>query len=148
VSYVVPLYAGRNDTLISKDAWSIWNLCLLLARRAELQLRLGDPIRMQTLLRDLRQHRLPVVRGHLGVRTESVEIRTAVRGASIAHPLEGRPVPADVLVDRDGAVSKIVACLAATPYSSGPKVVSKHVEEVLDAEFFNIGPGPFAALVS
>ena len=21
------LYARRNDTLISKDAWSIWNLC-------------------------------------------------------------------------------------------------------------------------
>ena len=24
-SYVVPLYARRNDTSTSKDAWSIWN---------------------------------------------------------------------------------------------------------------------------
>jgi hypothetical protein len=148
VSYVVPLYARRNDTLISKDAWSIWNLCLLLAKRPQLQLRLGDPIRMQKLLRDLREHRLPVVHGHLGVRTESVEIRTAMKGASIVHPLGGRPVPGDVLVDRDEAVSKIVARLATTPYSRGPKVVTKHVEEVLDAEYFNVEPWPFAALVS
>ena len=61
-SYVVPLYARRNDTLISKDAWSIWNLCLLLAQRPELQLRLGERIRMENLLRDLKQRRLPVVR--------------------------------------------------------------------------------------
>ena len=81
-SYVVPLYARRNDALIYKDAWSIWNLCLLLAQRPELQLRLGEPIRMENLLRDLKQHRLPVVHAHLTVRTESVEIRTAMRGAT------------------------------------------------------------------
>jgi hypothetical protein len=148
VSYVVPLYARRNNTFISKDAWSIWNLCLLLAKRAELQVHLGDLIRMENLLRDLRQHRLPVVRSHLGIRTESVEIRTAMRGASIVHQLGGRPVPGDVLVDRDEAISRIVARLAAIPYASGPKVTSKHVEEVLDAEYFNIEPWPFAAFVS
>jgi hypothetical protein len=148
VSYVVPLYARRNDTLISKDAWSIWNLCLLLARRAELQSRLQDPIRMQNLVRDLRHHRLAVVRSHLGVRTESVEIRTAMRGANIIHPLGGRPVPGDDLIDRDEAVSKIVDRLAATPYARGPKAVSKHIGEVLDAEYFNIEPWPFAAVVS
>ena len=90
-SCVVPLYARRNDTLISKDAWSIWNLCLLLAQRPELQFRLGEPIRMENLLRDLTHHRLPVVRVHLGIRTESVEIRTALRRANIVHPLGGRP---------------------------------------------------------
>ena len=147
-SYVVPLYARRNDTLISKDAWSIWNLCLLLARRPELQLRLGEPIRMETLLRDLKQHQLPVVRAHLGVRTESVEIRTAMRGANIIHPLGGRPVPGDVLVDRNEAISKIVARMTTIPYSKGAKVSSKHVEEILDAEYFNIEHWPFAALVS
>ena len=147
-SYVVPLYARRNDALISKDAWSIWNLCLLLAKRVELQLRLGDPIRMRNLLRDLREHRLPVVHAHLAVRTESVEIRTAMRGASIVHPLGGRPVPGDVLVDRDEAVSKISARLATTQHARNPRGVSKHVEEVLDDEYFNIEPWPFAALVS
>ena len=40
-SNVVPLYARRNDALISKDAWSIWNLCALLARRPALQFRPG-----------------------------------------------------------------------------------------------------------
>jgi hypothetical protein len=147
-SYVVPLYARRNDTLISKDAWSIWNLCLLVAQRPELQLRLGEAARMENLLRDLEQHRLPVVHAHLGVRTESVEIRTAMRGANFVHPLGGRPVPGDVLVDRDEALSKIVARMATVPYSKGAKVVSKHVEEILDAEYFNIEPWPFAALVS
>ena len=146
-SYVVPLYARRNDTLISKDAWSIWNLCLLLAQRPELQLRLGEPIRMENLLRDLKQHRLPVVHAHLAVRTESVEIRAAMRGANIVHPLGGRPVPGEVLVDRAEAVSKIVARMATIPYSRGAKVVSKHVEEVLDVAYFNIEPWPFAALV-
>jgi len=147
-SYVVPLYARRNDTLLSKDAWSIWNLCLLLAERPELQLRLGEPIRMQNLLRDLQQHHMPVVHSHLGVRTETVEIRTAMRGASILHPLGGRPVPGDILIDRDEAVSKIVARMATIPYTKGAKVVSKHVEEILDAEYFNIEPWPFAPLVS
>ena len=146
-SYVVPLYARRNDTLISKDAWSIWNLCVLLAQRPELQLRLGEPIRMENLLRDLKQHRLPVVHAHLAVRTESVEIRAAMRGANIVHPLGGRPVPGEVLVDRAEAVSKIVARMATIPYSRGAKVVSKHVEEVLDVAYFNIEPWPFAALV-
>jgi hypothetical protein len=148
VSYVVPLYARRNDTLISKDAWSIWNLCLLLAKRTDLQLRLGDPIRMADLLRDLKQHRLPVVHAHLGVRTESVEIRTAMRGANVVHPLGGRPVPGDILVDREEAVSKIAARLATIPYSRGSKVVSKHIEEILDAEYFDVEPWPFGALVS
>ena len=147
-SYVVPLYARRNDTLISKDAWSIWNLCLLLAQRPELQVRLGEPIRMQNLLRDLKQHHLPVVHAHLGVRTESIEIRTAMRGANIVHPLGGRPVPGDALIDRDEAVSRIVARMTTIPYSRGAKVVSKHVEEILDAEYFNIEQWPFAALVS
>ena len=71
-----------------------------------------------------------------------------MRGANIVHPLGGRPVPGDVLIDRDEAVSNIVDRLAATPYSRGPRVVSKHVGEVLDAEYFNIEPWPFAALVS
>jgi hypothetical protein len=146
-SYVVPLYARRNDTSISEDAWSIWNLCLLLAKRTELQPRLGDPIRMKNLLRDLRQHRLPVVRVHLGIRTESVEIRTAMRGANIVHPLGGRPVPGDVLVDREEAVSKIVTRMATIPYSRGAKTASKHVKEILDAEYFDIEPWPFAGLV-
>ena len=146
-SYVVPLYARRNDTLFSKDAWSIWNLCLLLAERPELQLRLGEPIRMENLLRDLQQHQMPVVHAHAGLRTETVEIRTAMRGASILHPLGGRPVPGDVLIDRDEAVSKIVARMATIPYTKGARVVSKHVEEILDAEYFNIEPWPFAALV-
>jgi hypothetical protein len=59
--YVVPLYARRNNTF-SKEAWSIWNLCPLLAQRPELQLRLGDPTRTERLVRDLKEHRLPVVR--------------------------------------------------------------------------------------
>jgi hypothetical protein len=147
-SYVVPLYAHRNDTLISKDAWSIWNLCLLLAQRPELQFRLKEPIRMDKLLLDLRQHRLPVVGTHLGVRTESVEIRTAMRGANILHPLGGRPVPGDALIDRDEAISKIVERMASVPYSRSAKAISKHVEEILDAEYFNIEHWPFAALVS
>ena len=147
-SYVVPLYARRNDTLISKDAWSIWNLCLLLARRPELRPRLGDPIRMENLVRDLKRHRLPVVRSHMGVRTDSVGIRTAMRGGNIVHPLGGRPVPGDVLVDRDEAVSKIVARMATMPYSKDAKVVAKHVEEILDAEYFTIEQWPFEALVS
>jgi hypothetical protein len=147
-SYVVPLYAHRNDTLISKDAWSIWNLCLLLAQRPELQLRLKEPIRMENLLLDLRQHRLPVVGAHLGVRTESVEIRTAMRGANIVHPLGGRPVPGEVLIDRDEAVSKIVVRMTTIPYSRSAKAISKHVEEILDAEYFNVEQWPFADLVS
>jgi hypothetical protein len=146
-SYVVPLYARRNDTVFSKDAWSIWNLCLVLAQRPELQPRLGEPIRMENLVRDLKQTHLAVVRAHLGVRTESVEIRTAMRGANIVHPLGGRPVPGDVLVDRDEAVSRIVARMATVPYSKGAKVISKHVEEILDAEYFNVEHWPFAALV-
>jgi transposase len=116
--------------------------------RTELQLRLGDPIRMENLVRDLKQHRLPVVRAHRAVRTESVEIRTAMRGASIVHSLGGRPVPGDVLVDREEAVSKIAARLATVAYSKGAKVISKHIEEILDAEYFNVEPWPFAALVS
>jgi hypothetical protein len=147
-SYVVPLYARRNGTLLSKDAWSIWNLCLLLAQRPELQLRLGEPTRTNNLLRDLKQHQLPVVRGHLGVRTESVEIRTAMRGANIVHPLGGRPVPGDVLIDRDEAVSKIVAQMTTIPYPKDAKDNSKHVEDILDAEYFNVEHWPFAALVS
>lgn len=146
-SNVVPLYARRNGTLISKDAWSVWNLCLLLARRPELQLRLGEPIRMENLLRDLRQHQLPVVRQHLRVRTESIEIRTAMRGANIVHPLGGRPVPGDVLMDRSEAVSKILVRIATGAYSKGVKVTTKHVEEILDTEYFNVEYWPFAALV-
>jgi hypothetical protein len=146
-SHVVPLYARRNDTLISKDAWSIWNLCLLLAQRPELQVRLGESIRVENLLRDLERHTLPVVRPHLGIRTESIEIRTAMRGANIVHPLGGRPVPGDVLVDRDEAVSKIVARMATMPYPKDAKVVSKHVAEILDAEYFDIERWPFSALV-
>jgi hypothetical protein len=103
---------------------------------------------MENLLRDLTQHRLPVVHAHLGVRTESVVIRAAMKGANIVHPLGGRPVPGDVLVDRDEAVSKIVARMAAIPYSKGAKVATKHIEEIVDAEYFNIEHWPFAALVS
>jgi hypothetical protein len=147
MSYVVPLYARRNGTLLSKDAWSIWNLCLLLSQRPELQPRLGDPDRTENLLRDLRGHELPVVRGHLGVRTESIQIRTAMRGANIAHPLGGRPVPGDALVDRDEAIANIVARLSTGPYTKTANVNPKHVEEILDAEYFNIEPWPFAALV-
>ncbi len=146
-SNVVPLYARRNDSLISKDGWAIWNLCVLLAQRPELQLRLGEPTRTETLVRDLTRHQLPVMRQHLGVRTESIEIRTAMRGANIVHPLGGRPVPGDVLMDRDEAVSKIGARMAAGPYSRGVKVTTKHVEEILDAEYFNVEHWPFGALV-
>jgi hypothetical protein len=145
-STVVPLYARRNKALISKDAWSIWNLCVLLAQRPELQLRLNEPTRSENLLRDLKRHQMPVVRQHLGVRAESIQIRTAMRGAHILHPLGGRPVPGDVLMDRDEAVSKIVARMATAPYSKGVKVTTRHVEEVLDAEYFNIEHWPFAAL--
>jgi hypothetical protein len=147
LSYVVPLYARRNGTVLSKDAWSIWNLCLLLSRRPELQPRLGDLHRTENLLRDLRRHRLPVVRRHLGVRTESVQIRNAMRGANLVHQLGGRPVPGDALVDRDEAIAKIVARLSTGPYAKGATVHRKHVEEVLDTEYFNIEEWPFAALV-
>jgi hypothetical protein len=147
-SNVVPLYARRNGTLISKDAWSIWNLCVLLANRPELQPRLGDPTRMQNLLRDLKRHQLPVVRQHLGLRTEAIEIRTAMRGANIVHPVGGRPVPGDVLMDRDEAVSRIVVRIATGPYSKDVKVTAKHVEEILDAEYFTIDPWPFSAVVA
>jgi hypothetical protein len=147
LSNIVPLYARRNGTLISKDAWSIWNLCLLLARRPELQLRLGEPTRTENLLRDLKRYRLPVVLRHLGVRTEAMEIRRAMRGENIVHPLGGRPVPGDALMDRTEAVSKIVARMASRPYSNGDKVTSKHVEEILDAEYFDIEHWPFAALL-
>jgi hypothetical protein len=147
LSYVVPLYARRNGTLLSKDAWSIWNLCLLLAQRPELQTRLRDPARTENLLRDLREHQLPVVRGHLGVRTESIQIRNAMRGANIVHQLGGRPVPGDALVDRNESIAKIGTRLSTGPYAKGVRVNPKHVEEVLDAEYFNVEPWPFAALV-
>jgi hypothetical protein len=146
-SNVVPLYARRNGTLISKDAWSIWNLCVLLAKRPELQPRLRDLTRIENLLGDLKRHQLPVVRQHLGVRTEAIEIRTAMRGANIVHSLGGRPVPGDVLMDRNEAVSKIVDRIATGPYSKGVTVTAKHVEEILDAEYFNIEPWPFSAVV-
>jgi hypothetical protein len=146
-STVVPLYARRGDIVISKDAWSIWNLCLLLAQRPEMQPRLGEAARTESLLRDLKRHRLPVVLKHLGVRTESIEIRTAMRGATIVHPLGGRPVPGDVLMDRDEAVAKIVARIATDPHAKGVKVTTRHVEEVLDAEYFTIEQWPFAALL-
>jgi hypothetical protein len=70
-----------------------------------------------------------------------------MKGANIVHSLGGRPVPGDVLVNRDEAVSKIVARISTGPYSKGAKVSSKHVEEILDAEYFEIEPWPFAALV-
>jgi hypothetical protein len=70
-----------------------------------------------------------------------------MRGANIVHPLGGRPIPGDVLMDRDGAVSKIVDRLATGPYSNGVKVTTKHVEEILDVEYFNIEHWPFAALI-
>ena len=146
-SNVVPLYARRNDTLISKDAWSIWNLCALLARRPALQFRLGDRARTEDLLRDLKRHQLAVVRQHLGVRTESIEIRTAMKGANIVHPIGGRPVPGDVLMDREEAISKIVARINSGPYSKNVEVTTKHVEEILDAEYFNVEPWPFSAIV-
>jgi hypothetical protein len=145
--YVVPLYARRSDTY-SKESWSIWNLCLLLAQRPELQRRLGEPTRTDRLVRDLKEHRLPAVRSHRGVRTESVEIRTAMRGASIAHPLGGRPVPGDILIDREAAISTIVNRMASIPYSKGDKANTKCAEEILDAEYFKIEPWPFAALVA
>jgi hypothetical protein len=147
MSYVVPLYARRNATLLSRDAWSIWNLCLLLTQRPELQPRLGDPRRTENLLRDLRGHQLPVARGHLGVRTESIQIRTAMKGANLVHTLGGRPVPGDALVERNEALAKIVNRIVTSPYGKGAKVNQKHVEEILDAEYFNIEPWPFAALI-
>jgi len=146
-STVVPLYARRNGTLISKDAWSIWNLCVLLTQRPELQPRLGESTRMENLLRDLKRNRLPVVRQHLGVRTEAIEIRRAMRGANVVHALGGRPIPGDALMDRDEAVSRIVARLATAPYSKEFTVTTKHVEEILDTEYFNIEPWPFLAVV-
>lgn len=146
MSYVVPLYARRNATL-SRDAWTIWNLCLLLAQRPELQLRLGEPIRVEKLLSDLTQHRLPVVSPHLGVRTESVEIRNAMRGANIVHPLGGRPVPGDVLIDRDEAVARIVDRISTISHSEAGGS-SKHVKEICDAEYFDVEPWPFEAIVS
>lgn len=148
MSHVVPLSAHRNDTLLSKDAWTIWNLCLLLAQRPELQQRLGEPIRTANLLDDLRGHRLAVVNPHLGVRMESVEIRRAIKGANIVHPLGGRPVPGDALIDRDQAVARIVARMATVAHAGSARAVAKHVEEILDAEYFEIEPWPFAALVS
>jgi hypothetical protein len=146
-SNVVPLYARRNDTLISRDAWSIWNLCLLLAQRPELQVRLGERTRTENLLRDLKRHQLPVMRGHLGVRTESIEIRTAMKGAHIVHQLGGRPVPGDMLMDRDEAVAEVVARIATRPYSKGVEVTTKHVEEILDADYFNVEQWPFVSLM-
>jgi hypothetical protein len=70
-----------------------------------------------------------------------------MRGANIVHPLGGRPVPGDVLMDRDEAVSTIVARVATGPYSKSVNVTTKHVEEILDAEYFSIEQWPFAALV-
>jgi hypothetical protein len=146
-SSVVPLYARRGETLISKDAWSIWNLCVLLAQRPELQLRLEESTRTENLLRDLMQHRLPVVRQHLGVRMEAIAIRRAMRGTHIVHPLGGRPVPGDVLMNRDEAVSEIMTRMATGSYGKGVKITTKHVEDVLDTEYFNIEYWPFAALI-
>jgi hypothetical protein len=71
-----------------------------------------------------------------------------MRGANIVHPLSGRPVPGDVLMDRNEAVSKINARMAAGPYSRGLKITTKHVEEIPDAEYFTIEPWPFGSLVS
>jgi len=50
-------------------------------------------------------------------------------------------------MDRDEAVSKIVARIETGPYSKGVKVTTKHVEEILDAEYFNIEAWPFSAVV-
>jgi hypothetical protein len=70
-----------------------------------------------------------------------------MRGANLVHPFGGRPVPGDALVDRDEAISKILTRLSTGPYVKDVEVNSKHVEEILDAEYFDIEQWPFTALV-
>ena len=70
-----------------------------------------------------------------------------MKGANIVHPIGGRPVPGDVLMDREEAISKIVARIDSGPYSKNVEVTTKHVEEILDAEYFNVEPWPFSAIV-
>jgi hypothetical protein len=71
-----------------------------------------------------------------------------MRGANIAHQLGGRPVPGDILIDREQAVSTILNRMATIPYSKGAKANRRYAEEILDAEYFNIDPWPFEALVT
>lgn len=144
---VIPLYAHRN-TFASKDAWTIWNLCRLLAQRSELQSRFGDRARMEHLLRDIRQNPQSPIHEHLGMRSESIQIRSAMKAAGLVHPLGGRPVPGDPLLTRDEALSIAVTRISSSPYSTRTKVEPGHVMEILDAEYFSVEPWPFSALVN
>jgi hypothetical protein len=67
------------------------------------------------------------------------------------HRIGGEEPPAPVRKgwgagDRHFGDTPIVAHMAAIPYSKGAKVVSKHVEEILDAEYFNIEHLPLLLL--
>jgi hypothetical protein len=64
---------------------------------------------METLLRDIRQNPQSPIREHLGVRSESIQIRSAMKAAGLSHPLDGRPVPGDPLLTRDEALEKVVS---------------------------------------
>jgi len=88
-SDVVPLYARRNDAFASKDGWTIWNLCRLVAQRSELQDRFGDRARMENLLRDIRQNpHSPTVNI-----SESIQIRSAMKAAGNFTPPRRTPSP-------------------------------------------------------
>ncbi|MCU1375436.1 MAG: hypothetical protein JWO68_2722 [Actinomycetia bacterium] len=121
-------------------------LCTLLRRRPDLRDRLGSRERATRLAADLAPGARPAVPERVGARRRTLEILTAMRLLRLVHPIDGRPLPGDVLPERDDAVRLVRARLAANPWAAGVHVSDADVGEALDHDYYDVDPWPFGAL--
>ena len=145
----VPLYTAAGDReVVSKERATFAALCTLLAQRPALRGRLGDPGGVSELLRCMAEAPMWPLEHVGGLRPRTVEVTSAMETARLTHPLGGRPVPGDPVVEREEAVDRVLELLATGRYGARAGAERDAVGRLLDREYYAAEPWPFGSLTA
>jgi hypothetical protein len=139
------LAASFVNAWVDADRMALDTLCRTLATRPTWRRQLADPQRVARLLRDLatREHGARATR--TGVMRRAVETSVAMLSLGLVHPLNGRPLPDEVLQTEDDAVRSVMRKLADNPYAL-PADEAK-VRATVKRRYLDVPPWPFDALL-
>ncbi len=131
-----------------KELATLAALCDVLAALPEFRVRLADRSRMRTLARRLDSGALlPAPYPWGGISRDAADVQGAMVLAGLRHRF-GRPLPTDRLPSVADIADDIEARLRRNPYRPDKSVDRGVIERIVRADYLDINPWPFEALLS
>lgn len=146
----VPLWSTRLfrlDRSIPAERATVSALCHLCVDDESVRTRLDDRDRVVRLVADMQNDALTRYFGERGMSSSSTQIERTMRSLGYVHRIDNRPLPGDQRPSLEEATERVRQAIADDPLAYKNGVDASHVRRLLKADYLDVAPWPFAALL-